>query len=396
MLHCTNRNECDSAIPSAFPNVCWGRDGCQHGFQDMCWQQPKCQEFKHCKLNPFDRAYYRSTMNLSHPPPVECMLLLAARGGGDINKVKLITQIRLSKESKRKNSSDCINEGIPLPKQDISLGAEMVPISWINDTNDGAELNTDFVYITQTVESRSTRISWFQNRNQKQKSSKKLLASWENTKTEELNHTPLQSLQLHVGKSSKCHSGMNKALKKIQNVGMDVEFECNYLCPCSNNKRNISMFSGRRDVIDCGNRKISSGIKHKFQIFRTDSKGWGVRTLQSIKKGEIVCSYAGICMLENDMKKLDKITGNTFTKSYIINLTMDKKMNNSSHVINGNEFRSFSGFINQECSNANLELFHCLGNHLDVSFPTIGLRAKVNIDPLTELSFNCGNKIAAN
>lgn len=56
-------------------------------------------------------------------------------------------------------------------------------------------------------------------------------------------------------------------------------FECNPACDCNR--------------ITCNNRVVQHGITQRFQLFRTEGKGWGVRTLRHIPKGTYVCEYVG-------------------------------------------------------------------------------------------------------
>ncbi|XP_062056335.1 histone-lysine N-methyltransferase SETMAR isoform X2 [Lepus europaeus] len=55
-------------------------------------------------------------------------------------------------------------------------------------------------------------------------------------------------------------------------------FECNILCQCSDR---------------CRNRVVQRGLQFHLQVFQTDLKGWGLRTLEFIPKGRFVCEYAG-------------------------------------------------------------------------------------------------------
>ena len=56
-------------------------------------------------------------------------------------------------------------------------------------------------------------------------------------------------------------------------------YECNKKCKCGP---------------DCPNRVVQQGRKHKVCIFRTSNgSGWGVKTLQKIKKGSFVMEYVG-------------------------------------------------------------------------------------------------------
>ena len=38
---------------------------------------------------------------------------------------------------------------------------------------------------------------------------------------------------------------------------------------------------------------ITSVIRSRLQVFRTNGKGWGVRALRDIPKGSFVCEYVG-------------------------------------------------------------------------------------------------------
>ncbi|CAI9107557.1 OLC1v1006935C1 [Oldenlandia corymbosa var. corymbosa] len=54
--------------------------------------------------------------------------------------------------------------------------------------------------------------------------------------------------------------------------------ECWWKCGCSKS---------------CGNRVVQRGITHQLQVFMTEGKGWGLRTLEDLPKGAFVCEYVG-------------------------------------------------------------------------------------------------------
>lgn len=61
-------------------------------------------------------------------------------------------------------------------------------------------------------------------------------------------------------------------------AGMPI-YECNSRCSCG---------------IDCSNRVVQKGIRYDLCIFRTDNgRGWGVRTLEKIRKNSFVMEYVG-------------------------------------------------------------------------------------------------------
>nr|XP_040060947.1 histone-lysine N-methyltransferase SETMAR [Gasterosteus aculeatus aculeatus] len=55
-------------------------------------------------------------------------------------------------------------------------------------------------------------------------------------------------------------------------------FECNALCACSD---------------ACSSRVVQGGLRLRLEVYATENKGWGVRTLQAIPRGTFVCEYAG-------------------------------------------------------------------------------------------------------
>ncbi|XP_059185634.1 histone-lysine N-methyltransferase SETMAR [Centropristis striata] len=55
-------------------------------------------------------------------------------------------------------------------------------------------------------------------------------------------------------------------------------FECNALCTCSD---------------ACSNRLVQRGVTLRLEVYSTEQRGWGVRTLEAIPHGTFVCEYAG-------------------------------------------------------------------------------------------------------
>lgn len=73
-------------------------------------------------------------------------------------------------------------------------------------------------------------------------------------------------------------SGTLMDLTAVDSSFCSPVFECNVLCSCSDT---------------CSNRVVQRGVRHSLEVFTTDKKGWGVRTLEPILSGTFVCEYAG-------------------------------------------------------------------------------------------------------
>ena len=61
---------------------------------------------------------------------------------------------------------------------------------------------------------------------------------------------------------------------KLKSLEIPIIQECHDLCSC--------------DVKKCPNRVIQHGIQNRLEIFRTESKGWGLRSPQRIQKATVI------------------------------------------------------------------------------------------------------------
>ena len=55
-------------------------------------------------------------------------------------------------------------------------------------------------------------------------------------------------------------------------------FECNKLCKCKST---------------CLNRVAQHPLRLNLQVFKTEKRGWGIRTLHDIPGGAFICVYVG-------------------------------------------------------------------------------------------------------
>ncbi|KAL0721061.1 hypothetical protein Bca4012_035660 [Brassica carinata] len=153
-------------------------------------------------------------------------------------------------------------------------------------------------------------------------------------------------------------------------------YECGPLCGCPP---------------DCYLRVTQSGIKIQLEIFKTESRGWGVRSLESIPSGSFICEYAGELLQENEA---DRLAGKD---EYLFDIGTDDNGSDSFYessffTIDAARKGNVGRFINHSCS-PNLYAQDVLYHHEDRRIPHVMLFAKDNIPPLKELTYYYNYKI---
>jgi hypothetical protein len=258
---------------------------------------------------------------------------------------------------------------------DISSGQESVPIRMYGDTSTLKRLKSEFVsYITSPVMSPCVRIDWKQS--------------------VETCCVPTSQSEKNVCSVSKCSHGSRF-------------LECNRMCECAN-----------MNDMKCGNRLTQHGVGVSLEVFWTGrERRWGVRSLQSITKGDFVCIYAGEivpigckcehnCTNENcvHMTSCPKCVAQGKTKirnsqAYVFELKArsGQKANDKNKVckygIDGRRYRNIGPFFNHACSGFNIEPRFLYSEHLDKDIPTVAFFAKRNIKPNEEILLNYGHKL---
>lgn len=149
--------------------------------------------------------------------------------------------------------------------EDISRGLEVTPIRVVNDIDDTDPFHFDYVisYVPRDV-------TFFNIASSLKRSSG--FSNVSNTKQDLV--------------SCNCTDTCSKSCPCVRWVSQEsgstiVKQECSLFCSCSFAK--------------CRNRKYEKreNSKKRFEIFKTKGKGWGVRCLDFIKKGEFVGEYIG-------------------------------------------------------------------------------------------------------
>ncbi|KAG8369807.1 hypothetical protein BUALT_Bualt14G0052200 [Buddleja alternifolia] len=120
--------------------------------------------------------------------------------------------------------------------------------------------------------------------------------------------------------------------------------ECWYKCGCS---------------LKCGNRVVQRGITVKLQVFMTpDMKGWGLRTLEEIPKGALICEYVGEVVTVKELSERNRQhTGDNHTYPVLLDAGWSREgvvKDEKALCIVATRYGNVARFINHRCSDANL------------------------------------------
>ena len=91
--------------------------------------------------------------------------------------------------------------------------------------------------------------------------------------------------------------------RRLPDVVLTGIYECNSACACSNT---------------CTNRLVQFPIRSRLQIFKTENRGWGIRTLDDMPQGTFIATYVGKLYGPEE----GNIQGTQFGDSYFADLDM--------------------------------------------------------------------------
>ncbi|OWM88330.1 histone-lysine N-methyltransferase, H3 lysine-9 specific SUVH6-like [Punica granatum] len=152
----------------------------------------------------------------------------------------------------------------------------------------------------------------------------------------------------------------------------------------------------------CHNRVSQRGIRLPLEIFKTELRGWGVRSLTSISSGSFICEYVGELL---DDKQAEERAGNDeylFDIGNNYNDNMYEELSSlipDAHsvspevveevgfVIDAARYGNVGRFINHSCT-PNLYAQNVLYDQDDKRIPHIMFFAAENIPPLQELTYH--------
>ncbi|XP_066367440.1 histone-lysine N-methyltransferase, H3 lysine-9 specific SUVH4-like isoform X2 [Miscanthus floridulus] len=199
-------------------------------------------------------------------------------------------------------------------------------------------------------------------------------------------------------KSSKRNGSKHNSIGRLVEP-KPVVYECGTTCTCHCN---------------CVNRTSQQGLKYRLEVFKTKSKGWGVRTWDTILPGALICEYTGVLrrttevegLLENNyifdidclqtMEGLDGREQRAGSELHMASLHSEHGSEVASrtpeYCIDAGSVGNIARFINHSCQ-PNLFIQCVLSSHSDIKLAKVMLFAADTIPPLQELSYDYGYRL---
>ena len=124
------------------------------------------------------------------------------------------------------------------------------------------------------------------------------------------------------------------------------------------------------------------GLKTHLEVYyENEHVGWGVRTKEKLKAGSFVCEYVGeIISVDSEEERMEANGGKALRFTF--------EIEKNKYVIDATRFRNVASFCNHSCRCANLKIQMFYSDHLDKSFPRVGLFSKRSIDVGEPLTLN--------
>ncbi|XP_033927708.1 histone-lysine N-methyltransferase SUV39H1 [Melopsittacus undulatus] len=145
-------------------------------------------------------------------------------------------------------------------------------------------------------------------------------------------------------------------------------YECNSRCCCGD---------------DCPNRVVQKGIRYNLCIFRTgNGRGWGVRTMERIRKNSFVMEYIGEIITSEEAERRGQVYDRQGA-TYLFDLDYVEDV----YTVDAAHYGNISHFVNHSCD-PNLQVYNVFIENLDPRLPRIALFATRPIRAGEELTFD--------
>ena len=146
-------------------------------------------------------------------------------------------------------------------------------------------------------------------------------------------------------------------------------FECNAACSCPG---------------DCRNRVVQRGPSVPLQVYKTNFKGWGVRTLGPIPAGTFVVEYTGEIITTDEAER----RGAEYdAQGFSTLFDLDAAGGEAEYTIDATYKCGVARFFNHSCA-PNLRQFSVWVDNVSLALPRIAFFATRDIEAGEELNFD--------
>ena len=159
--------------------------------------------------------------------------------------------------------------------RDIAKGKERNPIPIMNAVDDDVSPSADFVYVSANCESTGMNID-------------KSIGSLQACRC--LNDCASEDCNCGIISTGYWYDSDGRLKDSFKYHDPPMILECNRACSCWDN---------------CSNRVVQRGIRCRLQVFKTQGKGWGLKTLKFIRKGTFVIEYVGEYITDSEADARD-------------------------------------------------------------------------------------------
>ncbi|KAJ0966567.1 hypothetical protein J5N97_023484 [Dioscorea zingiberensis] len=171
--------------------------------------------------------------------------------------------------------------------------------------------------------------------------------------------------------------------------GKPLIYECGTSCRCP---------------ASCPNRVSQKGVRHRLEVFRSKTTGWGVRSLDVVRAGEFICEFSGKVRTEDQWEAVNSKGGSLVYPSLfpgrwrewgdISDVVADYKppgftSSDLNFALDVSKKRNVACYLSHSMS-PNVFVQMVLYDHYNEKFPHLMVFAMENIPPMRELSIDYG------
>lgn len=292
----------DISIPAECPKPCLY---CPHQCNHFCtmWTQYDVTKTKHMNPLSIPLHFGYERHSIKNEDSKSLIAYKTPCGRLKYNKTEMYNYLKVTTYNENQMTIDLfdfdpeinplaeykINSNFYVAREDLSCGIEFKPISFVNHINykEPHEMN----YITKREIMPGVNL----NLDQKFLCSCECIDDCED-KTKCSCWQLTYDFQKNFPQFYK-NSDVGYQYKRLNEQMFTGIYECNDYCKCSKT---------------CLNRVVQQPLTNKLQVFLTEKKGWGVRTLNDIPQGSFVCTYVGQLLTEKDAEKYGIESGDDY------------------------------------------------------------------------------------